>query len=271
MEIQNDLGFQVSSGLKATHCVAVISWGICLLLCFSQSVSLWVKREVHPFPKVSALAPAPRALSYLPFSNIWKNKRQWKQISNHYIQKRKEICRKHSSGGISTKSYQKTFTPNNSKRKPSTIILEEKSPQKNLKRNNIYPCGKKRLCQKTVKSNIYQTNFENNLPKKTNTSIGYTPSHQPGINCKTTNAKPLPNVHKALLDLTVGILPRMMFYFRFLKALLSLIALVPKQLHFKVRDLELSVQMSPFQLAEHHTVQPPWEVHVYNYTVLYAI
>jgi len=70
VEIQNDLGFQVSSGLKATHCVAVISWGICLLLCFSQSVSLWVKREVHPFPKVSALAPAPRALSYLPFSNI---------------------------------------------------------------------------------------------------------------------------------------------------------------------------------------------------------
>lgn len=63
----------------------------------------------------------------------------------------------------------------------------------------------------------------------------------------------------------------MMFYFRFLKALLSLLALAPEQLHFKVRDLELSVQMSPFQLAEHHTVQPPCEVHVYKHTVLYAI
>lgn len=105
-----------------------------------------------------------------------------------------------------------------------------------------------------------------------NTSIGYTPSHQPWINCKTTNTKPLLNVHKSLLDMTVGILPRMMFYFRFLKALLSLLALVPEQLHFKVRDLELSVQMSPFQLAEHHTVQPPCEVHVSNYRVLlYAI
>ena len=28
VEIQNDLGFQVSSGLKANHSVVVISWGI---------------------------------------------------------------------------------------------------------------------------------------------------------------------------------------------------------------------------------------------------
>lgn len=28
VEIQNDLGFQVSSGLKASHSVVVISWGI---------------------------------------------------------------------------------------------------------------------------------------------------------------------------------------------------------------------------------------------------